>query len=249
MKLVVLMFLIILLVPLYGWIVQVVNGLGSRGLVKSFGLKGARALDSSGVFHIGETVGFWAESEFGNAYVLTIFNNSSVVFLERGEFVDGRAEVEVVLSSWVFSAKVVYVVTFDVYVFNYPILGAFSSDSVSSVFEVVSVETRLQLNAEYDGTVRSLRLYASLTDVEGYPVSSETVEFLLQSKKRSRVADGWFPLGSVETAADGAARFNLAFGLPNGNYSIKAVHEGNDNFGKSENVSFVQISSSATSGQ
>jgi len=241
--------LFLLALPLYAWVVQVVNAFDIGVVVKSFGLKSGRNSCFSGSFQLGDTLVTVAESELADACRLTIYENSCVVFVADGGFVGGSVEVRVPLNPPVFGAGRLYLLVLDVYAFDYPILGACFSDSVSSVFEVLGVETKLSVEARCDGFLRCLRLCANLTDVEGYPIANETVEFLLQFRNgRRRPTDGWLPLGLAETTGDGLAKFSLAFGLPNGNYGIKAVHRGNENFGGSENVTEVEVLFNATFG-
>jgi len=240
-RFVVLVFLVILLVPLYGWIVQIVNGLGPESLVKSFVLKCGEKSDLSNVFHIRETLTVVAESKLADTYELTIYENFSVVLVERGEFNETRVVIEIGLDPPLFNGGNVYVAVLDVYVFNVPILGVSFSDSVSSVFEVASIATRLEFDVKYDSAINGLYLNANLTDAADNPVANEPVDFLLQFVDRRRPTEGWVPLGSSKTDANGEARLNLAFGLSNGNYSIKTFYKGNQNFGESENVTNIEI--------
>jgi len=248
-NLMVLMFLLILFLPLYVWIVHVVDALSSEDLVKSFALRSGRGSSFSKSFQVGDILVVMAESERADIYTLTIYENSSVVFCKRGEFVGAKVESEVHLNPPMFNAGLVYMVVFDVYVFNDPIPGACFSDSVNSFFEVTGVETKLSLEACYDGFVRGLYLRANLTDVVDYPIANETVDFLLRFRNdRRRLTEGWLSLGSSKTSEDGEARLGLAFGLPNGDYSIQVAHRGNENFGESKNITEVEIFSNETIG-
>jgi len=65
---------------------------------------------------------------------------------------------------------------------------------------------------------------------------------------KRRLTDGWIPIGSARTNGSGIALSSVAFGVPDGNYSFKAYHKGDENFGESENVTEIEISSNATGG-
>jgi hypothetical protein len=156
----------------------------------------------SNVFEIGDTLIVTAEGR-ADAYALEIYRDSSVVFVENGEFHASEVEIYVPLSPSAFSAGATYVVSLEVYSYNDPIPGAYFMDSAASAFGVVSVATRLGLIAEYDGLTRSLCLRANLTDVNNFPVANETVDFLLQFADKRRLTEGWLPLGSALTDANG----------------------------------------------
>lgn len=224
----------------YVTVIHAVNAFGSKDLLRSFALKSLKK-SFSNMFEIGDALIVEAESELADTYELTIYEDSSIVLVDRGEFSGAKAVVEVALNPPVFNAEDVYVAVFDVHAFDDPVPGVYFSDSATSVFEVVGVATRLRLEADYDGTIGSLYLNANLTDVDGYPIANETVDFSLQFANRRRLTEGWVPLSSAETDKSGRAKLSLAFGLAKGNYSVKAYHRENENFGESENVTDIEI--------
>jgi len=244
----ILVFLFVLSVPLYGWIAQVVNALASDDFAVSLALRSGRESDFSNVFQVGDTLIVVVESEVAETYELAVYEDASVVLTRRGEFSKAEAVIDVVLSPPVFNAGTAYVVVLDVYAFDEPIPGSYLSDSVSSVFEVVHAPTKVDLKAVYDGTIRNLRLNASLTDVDGYPVANETLDFSLQFVGKQRATEGWVLLGSAVTDNGGTARLSLAFGLQDGNYRVKAFHKGSRNYGASKDTVKVAIFSNVTAG-
>lgn len=74
------------------------------------------------------------------------------------------------------------------------------------------------------------------------------MNFSLQYADNRRVTQGWLPLSSSVTDENGSAKSSIAFGLPDGNYSIKAYHTENENFGESENVTDVEVVLNMTEG-
>jgi len=244
-KFLVLTFLLILSLPLYGWVVQVVNGLGPKDLTDSFVLESQRQAGASTIFQIGDTLVVAAESQLASTYMLDIYENSSLIIVKHGEFNEAQIEVEVLLSPQMFSAGHTYAAVFHVNSYNKFIPGTFFTDTVVSAFTVVSVDTKLGLTAEYSGLFSSLYLNANLTAVDGYPVANEKVDFFLQFDK-GRSTEGWIPLGSAQTGLDGSAKLNLAVGLSDGDYHVKAFHEGNANYGESGNVTEIEVLSNAT---
>jgi len=257
-KLLALMLFLILIPPLYWYVTYVDNATSSSAqidnphdlktqidntsrpvdLIDAIVLKSRRRTGSSNVFQVGETLVVVAESQFASAYTLEISENSSIVFVKHGEFRGGaRVEVEILLSPPTFSAGHTYNVTFRVRAYNEPILEAFLTDSAASNFTVVKVSTKLSLKVEFDGWLHCMKMYANLTTVDGYPITNETVDFLLQFRNRPKPTDGWLPLGSRKTDTTGLAEFAIAFALSDGKYRIKAIHKGNENYGASETVS------------
>jgi len=247
-KLMVMLILLILSVPLYVGIVQVVNALGSDDVVLSFALRSVRKASVSNVFQVGDTLVAVAESGWADAYELTVYDKSSVVLVKRGEAVDGRVQAEVDLYPPLFNAGHIYALLLNAYVFDYPLPGTSFSESVRAVFEVTSTETRISVEAEYDGFTRGLHLYANLTDVEGFPIANEAVDFSLQSEDERRPNKGWIRLGSAVTDDSSVAKLNVAFGLPDGNYTVKASHAVDENFGPSEDAVEVEVFSNSTFG-
>lgn len=243
-KLVGFMFVLVVLVSFYVSVVQIVNASGVYELIESFSVNSLRSLNSTGRFVMGDTLVFWAECGLADAYDLKIYENSSVVFEVKGEICNSSLEVFVSLYPPAFNAGNTYTAVLYVYVFNYPIPGAYYTDSAVHVFEVVGVETRLELTGEYDSVLHSLSLYANLTNVDGYPIANESVSFYLQFENgRRRLTDGWLPVGCAKTNASGMATLNFALNTPFDGYFAKACHEGDGNFGFSESYSNITVSS------
>lgn len=116
-------------------------------------------------------------------------------------------------------------------------------------FAVEDSETRLSFEVGYDGVFRCLGLCANLTNVDGCPLVDESVSFFMRPVNgKRRLTDGWTPIGSARTNGSGIAFSSVAFGVPDGNYLFRAYHEGDENFGESENVTEIEISSNATGG-
>jgi len=237
-------FLAILLLPLYAGIAQAVNVTGSRKLVDSLVVVNKRSERSANVFGAGETLVVAVESSRADSYSLKVYDGSSLVLVSDGEFYRGGAEVEVVLVPPEFSAGRVYLACFEAFSYDDPIPGAFSSDSVVSSFSVAGVETELSLTVEYDAAIGDLCLAAYLETVNGDDVEFVFVHFLLQSADEAEVTEGWVPITSVKSDYTGWARTDAAFSLPSGNYRVKAVFEGNADYGRSENVTEISIASS-----
>ncbi len=239
-KLMGLMLLIVLFVPLYSWVVQVVNGSPPQGIIKSFSLKGDGETGFSGAVRVGGALLAIAESDLASAYRLEIYLNSSLVFSEQGQFVNGNASVRLALNPPTFDGGGTYLLVLNAYALNRPIPGAYFSDSAVSMFSVITSETKLGLTTEYDGLFGTLHLRAKLTCAESsLPVANETVSFSLQRAHTGRLTEGWLPLGTTITDSNGTTQLDLAFGLPDGNYFVKGVHKANENFGSSENKTEV----------
>jgi len=239
-KLVGLMLLLVLFVPLYSWMVQAVSGVGTRDLVESFSLMGSGGITPSSIFHVGETLNAVAASGLADTYELTVYERSFAVLVERGAFSGGEAQVDVVLSPSRFGVNHTYLVVLNAYSFNDPLPGVYFSDSVSLAFAVVRASTRLKLEARHDSAVGNLHVSANLADAEGvYSVANETVEFSLRRTNTRRITEGWLPLGMGRTDANGNAELNVAFGPPNGNYTVRARHKATESYADSSNVTNV----------
>jgi hypothetical protein len=115
-----------------------------------------------------------------------------------------------------------------------PILGASSTDVI------VGVDTKLKLEASYDHVFHSLYLHVNLTDVDGHPVANETVDFYMR-RNNSRLTEGWVSIGSSQSNTSGIGLLTLAFNVFSGNYSIRAHHKSNEDFGESEDISDITV--------
>lgn len=240
-KLVVLMLLVVLFIPVYSWIVQVVNASPPSNLVKSFSLKSASEGRASNVFDAGDTLVLIVESDLADAYELTIYQNSSAILFENGKFEGGKGVVSIRLYPPSFRGGNTYSAVCRTLVLNDPIPGAYFSDVVSSVFTVMTAETKLVFSADYDCSVGSLYLNAQLTDLnDNFPVVNETIDFSWQRANTKRLTEGWSRFGSSKTDVNGVANLSLAFGLPNGNYLVRAWHKSNENFGESKNIADLE---------
>lgn len=243
-----LMLVLSVLVSSYLSVVQVVNGFERDSLFKSFSVESSRMSGFMCEFVVGDVLEFRAECDLAVAYSLRVYQNSSLVFEVRGRVFESLLKAYLPLNPPAFAAGGVYVALLDVYVYNNPILGTCFRDSVSYVFGVTSVGTQLELAGEYNGVMRNLRLRANLTDVDCYPVTDETVDFYLQLSGRRRPTNGWVPIGSAKTNATGISTLRLAFNIPSRNYSMKAHHEENGNFGESSAIVNIEIISNMTFG-
>jgi hypothetical protein len=246
-KIVVVLLVALVALPLYSWIVNVVNALPGHDLIESFELRSGRKSAVASVFDVGDTLIVAAASGIADNYQLEIFWGSSSVFAQSGAFGGGGVQVSVPLNPPSFVGGRSYLVVFVAYANDYPIPGAVASDTFNSGYVTVAVDTEIDLGAEYDVSSSSLVLNASLATTDGFPVPGEGVDFALQFDKQRRT-EGWVPLASVKTKSDGSARINLAFGLSSGNYSVRAVHKGNDNYGRSEVADRVSVVSNITDG-
>ena len=229
-------------------IVQIVDAFNDGSLIKSFTLRSLRESGLSNEFKIGDTLIVVAEAEPASAYTLQIYLNSSMVFEEDGTFNGSVLDIRIPLVPPTFHAGSLYTVAFHAYAYNQPILGASSTDVATSYFTMVGVETKLKLEASYDHVFHSLYLHVNLTDVDGYPVANETVDFYMRRKNgRPRPTDGWVPIGSSQTNGSGIGLLTLAFNVFGGNYSIRACHKDNGDFGESENITDITVPYDAVS--
>ncbi|MBS7632158.1 hypothetical protein KEJ15_00830 [Candidatus Bathyarchaeota archaeon] len=228
--------------------VQIVDAYKPRALLKSFVCESQREKEAASRYVIGDSFVVKAECERVDKFDLRFYLNSSLVCEKQGGIYGETLVIVVPLLSPEFKAGNVYGVVLDVYSFNSPLPGVFYSDSSVFVFEVTGAETQIGLVCGYDESSRCLSLSANLTDRQGYPVVNETVDFYLQFSNRHRVSDGWFPVGSVNTSSCGLAEFSLALNVSAGNYSVRACHEGNENFGKSEDVVDFEVLGNETVG-
>ncbi|NWF87441.1 hypothetical protein HXY32_06510, partial [Candidatus Bathyarchaeota archaeon] len=239
--------ILIMLGSSYITVVDIVNAFGwSKKLLRSLQVKSLSGLGSEGVFHVGEVLEFVAECQLADLYSLHFYHNASVVFEVHGRVYGTPLKADVRLDSSLFNAGKQYTAVLDVYAVNNPLLGTLFTDSAVYVFEVVGVDTKVELSAEYDGSLRGLYLYANLTTADDFPIANETVDFKIQSIEKRRPTEGWLPLGSATTNSDGYAQFGLAFGLPDGNYSVMVYHGANENYGESMDVRDVEIASNSS---
>ncbi|MEM2118744.1 MAG: dockerin type I repeat-containing protein, partial [Candidatus Bathyarchaeia archaeon] len=222
--------------------VNIVNAFKPYGIIQSFEVRSERQGKAVHSFVIGDTLIVEANSEVASGYELQIYFNGSVIFENSGQFSGSSSLVRVPIITSKFSAGKSYVLVFNALVHNYPIFGAFFSDSVSAVFEVVGIETCLVLEGQYDGLLHSLYLTANLTDVDGYPVSGEQVDFYWQFSRKRRATTGWRLLGSAFTDENGSAVLALAFNVPDGCYPLRAVHEPHAGFGGCEKFGSFEVS-------
>lgn len=239
-KIVVVFLVALMVLPLYAGIVDVVNALQGHDLIESLELRSDRKLNVTNVFDIGDTLIVAATSGLADRYELEVYCNSSSVFVQSGAFNEGSAQIPVPLNPPEFLAGSSYLVVFVAYAYDYPIPGAWTSDTIDSSYMIIAVDTEIDLWVGYDSSIGSLSLNASLATVDGFPIPDEQIGFALQFNKHRR-NEGWIPLTSMKTKSDGSARTNLAFGLPDGNYYIKAFHKANGNFGGSENKTEIGI--------
>jgi hypothetical protein len=184
-----------------------------------------------------------------NAYLLEVQDDVGEVFSRWDRINGSHVEVSIPLYLPSFEVGKSYVLFFHVYALNYPLPGATISDTRMVGFTVEASETRLDFEVDYDGVFRCVGLWANLTNVDGCPVVDETVGFYMRPvSDRSRLTDGWIPIGSAKTNGEGTMSLSLAFSVPNGNYAFRAYHAGDENFGESENVTEVEISSDTAEG-
>jgi len=235
-------FVSIVLVQVYFGIVQIVQGFSSGNMIKSFSLKSLRKEGIVNCFVVGDTLLLVAESSLARDYRFKIYRNASMVLEREGDFSGSITETQVSLSLPMFSVGS-YVVVFDAYGCGWPILGVNSFGTKVSAFEITATETKLTVNATYDNVYRGLSLRANLTDCEGYPVVNGNVSFGIRSSERQRPTDGWYPLGSSVTDDSGIATLDLVTCVSDGNYSFKASHAADENFGESSDIVNVEITS------
>jgi hypothetical protein len=224
-------------------IVQTVGCFRQNNILKSVTLKGSRNTSANCTFAVGDTLTLAAESDVGEGCRFMVYRDSSLVFEKYARFAETVAEALLPLLPPKLGVGK-YVVIFDAFVYNKPLFGAEFSDRRGLVFEVTSVETRIEVGAVYDAIFGSLEMCTNLTDREGYPVQGENVSFKIKSADRERITDGWFPLGSSQTDSNGYAALKLAFGMSDGNYSVMAFHASNANFGESKNKTRFEAVSS-----
>jgi len=226
----------------YLMLVQIVNGVTSEKLLTFFKVTGMRKTDSASKFTINDVLVAQVGCRRGSSYDLQFYSNSSLIFEKRGEMRGSMFNISVPIVPPVFNAGKTYVAAFHVYSYNNPIPGAFHSDSDSYAFEVGKVGTRLDLSGGYCGSIRNAFLRANLTDVDGYPVADERVDFGMRFNPTHRVTDSWYSVGAALTNASGMAETSLGLGVPDGNYSVRIYHADNENFGESEDTMEIRVS-------
>lgn len=237
--------ILVISISAYLMIVQLVNGYGYKGLLKSFQVKSSEKHTPNNRFAINDFFVIEAECEHVTAYRLEFYQNSSLVFEQHGNVPELAFSIRTLVVPPTFKAGSGYVAVFYADVLNEPLPGAFFSDSKSYVFDVEGTETRLKLSGGYDGFFGSLCLRGNLTDVDGFPVANENIEFGLQFSRKHKATDGWFPLGSAVTNESGIAKFCTALSVPCGNYTTRAKHVENANYGESETTFDVEVSNSS----
>jgi hypothetical protein len=146
-------FISIVMVQVYFGIVQIVQGIGSENMIKSFSLRSLRKEGRVNCFVVGDTLLLAAESDYAKDYRFKIYRNASVVLEGKGDFSGAIAETRVPLSPPTFSVGG-YVVVFDAQGCGWPILGVNSFDTEVSTFEITATETKLRVNATYDSVYR-----------------------------------------------------------------------------------------------
>ena len=239
-KTVVLALCFVMFVQVYIGVVQIVSASRPTGILKSLTLIGSRSSAWDDELPMGDTLRLVAESTIAKACRLRIYNGPSIVLEESICFAGSTAEANVFLNPPTFNVGT-YTVALDAYAYDSPIPGVGFSDSEILTFRLTKVETVLELNATYDGFFRSVQLRSSLTDGEGQPVVSETINYQAKLVEKTGLTDGWIHLGSFRSDDSGIAEAELAFCMPNGNYSIMAYHEGTVNFGASSDVVCLEI--------
>jgi hypothetical protein len=236
---------LIVLVSSYLMVVQLVNAFKPEGMLKSFDVVSLRKHSSGNRFAVNDVFVVKAECGRVNAYRVEFYSKDRLVFEKDGGVCGSAFEARVPVVPPNFSAGNVYVAFLYVYALNDPIPGAFFSDSASCVVEVEGTGTRMQLSGGYDSSFGSLCLRANLTDADGFPVANEGVEFSMQFSHEHRATDGWFPIGSAVTNESGIAKMCTALSIPYENYTIRAEHVGNANYGESEAAFDVEVSNSS----
>jgi hypothetical protein len=233
--------LFLIAVSVYLTMVQIVETFKPDGILKAFSVESLRRQNSSGKFLMGDTLVVEAKSDVATDYELQVRINSSTVF--ESEWAGGSPlRLEVPLLPPAFTPGESFTLGLNGFVTNSPIPGACFSDFASYTFDVASTQTTVGLNSTYDNSSDMLYSSASLTDVDGYPIVNETVGFYLQLKSTNPLTDGWLPLGSIVTDGNGMALLSLGFPLFC-QMAVKAVHEGNANFGPCEKTVDVEETS------
>jgi hypothetical protein len=231
------------LISCYVGIVEIVNVFACPEVLREFSVKSLRNHGSACQFVMGDSLVVEAFSDLADAYALEIYHSSVLIFEKEGGFDGSKAEIHVPIVAPVFSAGNAYPLVLHAYVYNKPILGVHFSDYETYVFETVSIEAKLGLNVEYNESWRSLSLCANLTDVAGYPIVNEAVDFSVQYCGRQRATNGWVPIGSAMSNANGLASLNVVFNMRSGSYLVKAFHAEKLDFGKAECTTTVNVSS------
>jgi len=233
----------VLLVSSYLTVIPVLELSTEKTLVRSVFLQGYEGSSSFAMLRMSDVLTIVAEVDSAsNAYLLEVQDEVGEVFSRWDRINGSYVEVSIPLCLSSFEAGKSYVLFFHVYALNYPLLGATISDTRMVEFTVEASETGLDFDVSYDGIFRCLSLWANLTNVDGDPVVDETVGFYMRPvSDRSRLTDGWIPIGSAKTNDDGMAFLSHAFNVPNGNYMFRAYHVGDESFGESENVTEVEI--------
>jgi hypothetical protein len=229
-----------LLFSSYLLMVQIVSAFEPSPLIKSLSLMRLEDASFGDEFAVGDEIVIVVESDVAEVYAFRIYRGESLVFEGHGRFNGSTGKTYLRLVPPTFNVGR-YSVLFDVSVYNCPIFGVAFFDSGRLEFEVVGVGTKLEVDAVYDDLFRSLNVHANLTDDLSRPVVGESVDFQIRLANRQRLTDGWIPLGSAITDVNGTAVFRIAFGMRNGNYSLKTCHKGNANFAESEDVTNVEI--------
>jgi hypothetical protein len=240
----------VLLVSSYLTVVPILELFTEKTLVRSVVLQGYEGSSSFVMLRMSDVLTMVAEVDSAsNAYLLEVQDGVGKVFSRWDRINGSHVEIGIPLCLSSFEVGKSYVLFFHVYALNYPLPGATISDTRMVGFTVEASETRLDFEVSYDGIFRCLSLWANLTNVDGYPVVDETVGFYMRPVSgRSRLTDGWIPIGSAKTDEDGTTSFCQAFKVPDGNYMFRAYHAGDENFGESENVTAVEIASETAEG-
>ena len=238
---------LVISVSAYLTVVQLVNGFGFDGLIESFTVNVSRRSGSDSQYAINEVFAVEVECRRASAYRLRFYHAGSLVHESYESVSASSFSAKASLVPPAFSAGNVYLAVLDVYVYNEPLLGASFSKSVSHVFEAGQTGTRLRFTGVFNGCSRELRLVANLTDIDGYPVVNETVDFGMLMSKRRHVTDDWEPLISAATNASGLADTGMALSIPSANYTVRAHHNANENFGESEHILAIPIYANETS--
>jgi hypothetical protein len=231
------------LISCYVGIVEIVNVFASPEVIREFSVESLRNHGSACQFVMSDNLVVEAFSDLADVYALEIYLDSVLIFKKEGGFDGSKAEIHVPLVSPAFGAGNGYVLVLHAYAYNRPILGVHFSDYKSYAFEAVGVRAKLDLSVDYNESWRSLSLCANLTDVAGYPVVNETVDFSVQYCGRQRATNGWVPIGSAVSNASGLAPFGLVFNVRAGTYFVKAFHAEGVDFGEAECVKTVNVSS------
>jgi hypothetical protein len=248
LKILVFALILVLLVSFYMTVIPSLELVSEKMLMKSLVLHGREGSSSFVTLRMSDALRVVAEvDDASNAYFLTVQGDAGMVFQKQGGIDGSSIEVEVPLYPPSFEAGKNYVLLFYVYAFNYPLLGATISDMGVVGFAVADSPTNLNLEASYDGVFRCLSLYANLTNADGCPVADENVDFYSRPDNgRRRLTYGWMAIGSAKTNDSGVASLGLVFSVPDGNYSLKAHHKGDENFGESEKVMGINVLSDAS---